>query len=89
MKLRDPWPFVLIYFILGKAYDAFLVSYNRIFEMFPEQIVAILVHDRDFRDYPPKRTVVIQSDKSKLSSWCVGDLPVKEMCFFAASYGSR
>ena len=37
--------FVLVYFILGKAYDAFLVSYNRIFEMFLGQMVAILVAD--------------------------------------------
>ena len=37
--------FVVIYFILGKAYDAFLVSYNRIFEMFLGQMVAILISD--------------------------------------------
>ena len=37
--------FVVIYFILGKAYDAFLVSYNRIFEMFLGQMVAILIAD--------------------------------------------
>ena len=37
--------FIVVYFVLGKAYDAFLVSYNRIFEMFLGQMVAILVAD--------------------------------------------
>ena len=37
--------YVLFYCILGKAYEAFLVSYNRIFEMFLGQMVAILVSD--------------------------------------------
>ena len=37
--------FVVIYFILGKAYEAFLVSYNRISEMFLGQMVAIIVAD--------------------------------------------
>lgn len=37
--------YAVIYFILGKAYEAFLVSYNRIFEMFLGQMVAILVSD--------------------------------------------
>ena len=59
MMLRDPWPFALIYIIQGKTYDAFLVSYNRIFEIFPGQIVTFLVHGRNFRDYPPKKAVAI------------------------------
>lgn len=37
--------FVVIYFILGKAYEAFLVSYKRISEMFLGQMVAIIVAD--------------------------------------------
>lgn len=37
--------FIVVYFLLGKAYDAFLVSYNRIFEMFLGQMVAILISD--------------------------------------------
>ena len=37
--------FIVVYFLLGKAYDAFLVSYNRIFEMFLGQMVAILIAD--------------------------------------------
>ena len=37
--------FVVIYIILGKAYEAFLVSYNRISEMFLGQMVAIIVAD--------------------------------------------
>ena len=37
--------FVVVYFILGKAYEAFLVSYNRISEMFLGQMVAIIVAD--------------------------------------------
>ena len=37
--------FVMIYIILGKAYSAFLVSYNRISEMFLGQMIAILIAD--------------------------------------------
>ena len=37
--------YIVFYCVLGKAYDAFLVSYNRIFEMFLGQMVAILLTD--------------------------------------------
>ena len=45
VKLLVPALFVIVYFGFGRAYEAFLVSYRRIGEMFFSQLLALLLSD--------------------------------------------